>query len=127
MPELRLRAARRTAPRRRGNRTAAESRAEHPQTRARFPARAAGTVRLIRPVRHPDHADPDRYPAPAVLLLAEKIKKVYTFLLSHKYLIYTLIKMGTFSQALMAFAFFFAIGLFVFLIGFYFFLWRRDI
>lgn len=40
---------------------------------------------------------------------------------------YTLIKMGTFSQALMAFAFFFAIGLFVFLIGFYFFLWRRDI
>lgn len=40
---------------------------------------------------------------------------------------YTIIMTGTFSQALMAFAFFFAIGLFVFLIGFYFFLWRRDI
>ena len=34
---------------------------------------------------------------------------------------------GEVSQPLMAFAFFFSIGLFVFLIGFYFFLWRRDI
>ena len=40
---------------------------------------------------------------------------------------YTLIRMGQISQPLMAFAFFFSIGLFVFLIGFYFFLWRRDI
>lgn len=40
---------------------------------------------------------------------------------------YTLIKMNTISQALMAFAFFFSVALFVFLIGFYFFLWRRDI
>ena len=39
----------------------------------------------------------------------------------------TIVITGEFSQALMAFAFFFAIGLFVFLIGFYFFLWRRDI
>ncbi len=39
----------------------------------------------------------------------------------------TMVIMGEFSQALMAFAFFFSIGLFVFLIGFYFFLWRRDI
>ncbi|MBO7603425.1 MAG: hypothetical protein J6S97_03315 [Bacteroidales bacterium] len=40
---------------------------------------------------------------------------------------YTMIKMEEISQPLMAFAFFFSIGLFVFLIGFYFFLWRRDI
>ena len=39
----------------------------------------------------------------------------------------TIVVTGEFSQALMAFAFFFSIGLFVFLIGFYFFLWRRDI
>ena len=39
----------------------------------------------------------------------------------------TIISTGEFSQALMAFAFFFSIGLFVFLLGFYFFLWRRDI
>ena len=39
----------------------------------------------------------------------------------------TIIATGEFSQALMAFAFFFSIGLFVFLLGFYFFLWRRDI
>ena len=39
----------------------------------------------------------------------------------------TMINMREISQPLMAFAFFFAIGLFVFLIGFYFFLWRRDI
>ncbi len=39
----------------------------------------------------------------------------------------TMVVMGEFSQPLMAFAFFFSIGLFVFLIGFYFFLWRRDI
>lgn len=40
---------------------------------------------------------------------------------------YTMIKMGEVSMSLMAFAFFFSIGLFVFLISFYFFLWRRDI
>ncbi|MBR6084393.1 MAG: hypothetical protein IKP61_02105 [Spirochaetales bacterium] len=39
----------------------------------------------------------------------------------------TIVVTGEFSQALMAFAFFFSIGLFLFLIGFYFFLWRRDI
>ena len=39
----------------------------------------------------------------------------------------TIIVTGEFSQSLMAFAFFFSIGLFVFLEGFYFFLWRRDI
>lgn len=37
------------------------------------------------------------------------------------------VKMGAVSQPLMAFAFFFSLGLFVFLIGFYFFLWRKDI
>ena len=40
---------------------------------------------------------------------------------------WTLVRIGTVSQALMAFAFFFSVALFVFLIGFYFFLWRRDI
>ena len=40
---------------------------------------------------------------------------------------YTILKIGVVSQPLMAFAFFFSLGLFVFLIGFYFFLWRRDI
>ena len=40
---------------------------------------------------------------------------------------FTMMKMGTVSQALILFAFFFTVVLFVFLIGFYFFLWRRDI
>lgn len=40
---------------------------------------------------------------------------------------YTMMKVGDLSQPLMAFAFFFAVALFLFLIGFYFFLWRRDI
>ena len=39
----------------------------------------------------------------------------------------TMIRMNEISQPLMAFAFFFAIALFLFLVGFYFFLWRRDI
>ena len=39
----------------------------------------------------------------------------------------TIIQIGEVSQPLMAFAFFFSLALFVFLISFYFFLWRRDI
>jgi len=39
----------------------------------------------------------------------------------------TIVKTGVFSRALLWFAFFFSIGLFLFFIGFYFFLWRRDI
>ena len=45
----------------------------------------------------------------------------------YAFTLFTMIKMGEISQPLMAFEFFFSIGLFVFLIGFYFFLWRRDI
>ena len=41
--------------------------------------------------------------------------------------IFTFIKMGSVSEALILFAFFYTVVLFVFLIGFYFFLWRRDI
>jgi len=40
---------------------------------------------------------------------------------------FTFIKMNAVSQAVIIFAFFFSVVLFVFLIGFYFFLWRRDI
>ena len=39
----------------------------------------------------------------------------------------TIIITREFSQPLMAFAFFFSIGISLFLLGFYFFLWRRDI
>ena len=39
----------------------------------------------------------------------------------------TFIKMNAVSGAVIALAFFFCVVLFVFLIGFYFFLWRRDI
>ena len=41
--------------------------------------------------------------------------------------VFTFIQMGAVSQPLIIFAFFFTVVLFVFLIGFYFFLWRRDI
>jgi len=40
---------------------------------------------------------------------------------------FTFIRMNAVSGAVIAFAFFFCVVLFVFLIGFYFFLWRRDI
>ncbi len=40
---------------------------------------------------------------------------------------FTFIKMGEVSQSVILFAFFFPVVLFIFLIGFYFFLWRRDI
>lgn len=40
---------------------------------------------------------------------------------------YTLLKIEEISQPLMAFAFFFSVALYLFLLGFYFFLWRRDI
>ena len=40
---------------------------------------------------------------------------------------FTFIKMDAVSQPVIIFAFFFSVVLFVFLIGFYFFLWRRDI
>ena len=40
---------------------------------------------------------------------------------------YTIMSIGEVSQPLMAFAFFFAVALYLFLLGFYFFLWRRDI
>lgn len=55
---------------------------------------------------------------------------IFTFLFGisiYACTMYTMMKTGDISQPLMAFAFFFAIGLFLFLIGFYFFLWRRDI
>ena len=55
---------------------------------------------------------------------------VFTFLFGlaiYACTMFTMVKLGAVSQPLLVFAFFFAIVLFIFLIGFYFFLWRRDI
>ncbi len=55
---------------------------------------------------------------------------VFTFLFGlavYACTMYAMLQFGEISQPMMAFAFFFAIGLFVFLIGFYFFLWKSKI
>lgn len=75
----------------------------------------------------------NRFSKPSVEEGKQKISiplLIFTFLFGlsiYACTMYTMLQTGEVSQPLMAFAFFFAIGLFVFLIGFYFFLWRRDI